>query len=148
MGVADNPLGFRPENSGARIFEGLEAASQSFVRGDMLILNSGKLQIALAASTELVGVAAEDATGTTDTKLKYWGDPDEIFIGRTDAADAWALGAAGDIIGAAGAMQIDANGASTNVLRNMGEVDYDQADAAGKEYRCAIRLHALAEVSS
>jgi hypothetical protein len=148
MGVADNPKGFRPATSNARVREHPEAASQSFKRGDMLILSSGKLAIGLAGSLELFGVAARDASGTTDTQIPVFDDPDTEFIGRTDAADAVTLGGSADIIGGAGAMQIDANGASTNVLVVLGEVNVDDADAAGKEYVVRIALHALADTSS
>jgi len=148
MGVADNPYGFHPANPNARIGRYQEAASQSFKRGDCLILNGGKVQIALAASTELCGVAAEDASGTTDTEIKVYNDPAELFVGRTDAADALAIGGPADLIGAAGLMQIDADGASTAVFINVEEIDYDQADAIGKQYKVRIVKHAFADLSS
>jgi hypothetical protein len=57
----------------------IEAASQSFKRGDLLTLSSGKVQAAIAANssegsgyaptTGIAYIALEDATGTTNTKL-------------------------------------------------------------------------------
>jgi hypothetical protein len=48
-----------------------EAASQSFDAGDVVILSSGKVAIAGSdpAANTIVGVAAQDATGVTDTKI-------------------------------------------------------------------------------
>ena len=148
MAVGDNPKGFRPANPDAPIREFEEAASQTFARGDAVILSSGKVAIALAASAELLGVAAEPASGTTNNKIKVWFDPHTDFIGRTDAADSLAVGGPADLIGATGVMQIDANGGSTAVFISTGEVDYDQADAIGKEYFVRIAKHALADIST
>ena len=148
MAVGDNPKGFRPANPNARVGLYQEAASQSFATGDLVYLNSGKVQIALAATAELCGVAAEPATGTTNALIKVYNDPAELFIGRTDAADALAIGGPADAIGATGAMQIDANGGATAVFINVEELDYDQADAIGKEYKVRIVKHAFADLSS
>lgn len=51
-----------------------EAATQTFKRGDPVILSSGKVAIAnsssnLYTSTDLLGFAERDATGTTDTDI-------------------------------------------------------------------------------
>jgi hypothetical protein len=59
-----------------------EAASQSFEAGDIVKMASGKVAIAesdVAADGDyVIGVAAEDATGTTDTKIG-------VFVGTADA---------------------------------------------------------------
>lgn len=55
-----------------------EAASQSFKAGDLVYLASGKVTLVkaagnnLAAADRIVGMALEDATGTTDTDLQVW----------------------------------------------------------------------------
>lgn len=55
-----------------------EAASQSFKAGDPVDLVSGKLTLAVAAGNnfgagdDIVGVALEDASGTTNTRIKVY----------------------------------------------------------------------------
>lgn len=85
-----------------------EAASQSFKAGDVLLLNSdGRVAIAatagnsVAANVILLGVAMQDATGTTDTLLDvaeftagmqlrlpvYHSTPASAVTARTDLLD-------------------------------------------------------------
>jgi len=62
-----------------------EAASQSFKAGEMVYLVSGKVtEFTATADTgtaRFLGFAAQDATGTTDTRIGVWvPDDDLIFI--------------------------------------------------------------------
>lgn len=52
---------------------GIEAASQSFTKGDILVESSGKLAIGATDPTlgTIVGVAEHDASGTTDTEVRF-----------------------------------------------------------------------------
>lgn len=81
-----------------------EAASQSFKRGDPVILSSGKVTIAGSSSsvytaTDLLGFAEQDATGTTDTPIKVLlAVPGTEFVGTLvsgAAKQAWAVTNAG-----------------------------------------------------
>lgn len=50
-----------------------EAASQSFKRGEFVYLASGKVtEIASTTPAQILGVAAQDASGTTDTDIAVW----------------------------------------------------------------------------
>lgn len=54
-----------------------EAATQSFKRGDLVTLSSGKVAVAVAytsgdpvaSGTKILGIADKDASGTTDTSI-------------------------------------------------------------------------------
>lgn len=81
--MAFQKYNLRKESNGAPVesLRGVEAASQTFVKGDFLTLSSGKLAIAVAASgtytsgdlesATIIGTADADATGVTDTPLTY-----------------------------------------------------------------------------
>lgn len=62
----------------ANIIECYEAATQSFKAGDPLDLSSGKCALAVAAGNtfgandDLMGIALQDATGTTDSKIQVY----------------------------------------------------------------------------
>ena len=70
-----------------------EDATQTFVKGDPLIQGAAgvehKVKIAGDNPTSaIVGIAAEDATGTTGNKVAVWlAEPHAEFIGRGDATD-------------------------------------------------------------
>jgi hypothetical protein len=105
-----------------RYMEGREAASQTFKAGDPLLIDSsGNVAIAAASGSnitnavKLAGVAMEDATGTTNNKIRVgiigprtrWKIPvshatpasavtaltnnDETFVIKNDATVGWCL---------------------------------------------------------
>ena len=47
-----------------------EAASQSFKRGQWVVLSSGKATVVASDATELAGLALEDASGVTDAPVQ------------------------------------------------------------------------------
>lgn len=60
-----------------------EAAAQSFKKGEIVILTAGKVTIAGANPTGILGVAAHDASGVTDTGVNvYIANLDTIFVGN------------------------------------------------------------------
>ena len=120
------------------------AASQTLAAGDAVIWSSGQLVIALANSATLAGVVARNCSGlASDTKVPVWADPNLVFVGRIDDADAITEGGQADIIGATGVMQIDADGGSTNVLRVLRRFDEDETDdTAGERLEFRIDIHA------
>lgn len=71
-----------------------EAASQTFKRGYPVIMDSASTENRIKVSADnptaaIVGIAAEDASGTTGNKVAVWcADPDKRFIVTTVAADA------------------------------------------------------------
>ena len=139
MGQAHNPKGFRPADPTIKPQYHPEAAAQSFVRGDMTYLVSGLVTVAGAATATLLGPAAADASGTTDNPVPVYSRPNTVFIGRANGATALLDGAEIDLVGASGAMEIDEDASSTDVLVCINEIDTDEvATAAGKEYRVII----------
>lgn len=55
------------------MLEGQEASTQTFIKGAVLVWSSGQLAEASADVTSgIAGVAAEAATGTQGTRIKYW----------------------------------------------------------------------------
>lgn len=105
---AHRPFGFRPVRANAPTTELKMAASETLARGDCVILTAGQVGIALAASAELCGVVAQDASGlAANDPVLVWADPDEVFYARAeDDASAITLGSEVDLIGATGAMEI------------------------------------------
>jgi hypothetical protein len=64
-----------------------EAASQSFKRGDFVLLSSGKVTICGSDPAAVLGVAAQDASGVTDTPVKvYIADKSTVFVGNLSSA--------------------------------------------------------------
>lgn len=88
--TSDHPLPYR----NIRIAYFPEGASQSFKRGHLVILSSGKLVKAASdpSANTVVGVAAEDASGVTDRKIGvYVGTEDAEFVGRVQNTQATAI---------------------------------------------------------
>ncbi len=80
--LASNAIGFLPYGkSGDRTLMGREDASETYVRGSVLILNGGRLaELAVDGVADIVGVAQRAATGTTDAEALYWpATPDMVF---------------------------------------------------------------------
>jgi predicted RecA/RadA family phage recombinase len=60
-----------------------EAASQSFKKGELVYLASGKVTICGADPSLILGMAMEDATGTTDTSIAVAiANKDTVFEGN------------------------------------------------------------------
>lgn len=77
--VAVYPVKTRSGNSPEKLYFP-EAATQSFKKGEMVYLSGGKVTVCGADPTLIAGFAAEDASGTTDTKKPVWiANADTIF---------------------------------------------------------------------
>jgi len=147
--------GFFPvESSSAKIRRLPVAAAQTLKRGDMVILSSGQIAIALAASGELAGVIAEDSAAQAEnTLVDVYADPETVFVGRADGALALADALNSlkeiDITGATGAMMIDANASATDVLLIVEQYDTrEDLTAAGAQWKFKINKHAFANTST
>lgn len=112
------------------------AASQVIAKGDWLVMNaSGNLQIGLANSAALYGVAAAAKTTTatltaTDIIPVFVAHPLAQFLQRCENTPTSALnGDMVDIIGATGAMYVDDNASATKVLQIIRV--YDDAGDSG-----------------
>lgn len=77
--LKSNAFGFHPSHNlggGSGVIplrSGLEAATQSFKKGAVLIESSGKVAIAAADPTaDILGIAAADASGVTDREVLYY----------------------------------------------------------------------------
>jgi len=102
---------------------GALAASQTIAKGDALIIASGLIQIALATSPLIWGVAAEDAssgavvTRDDDRIAFYPAVPGNIFEGQVSGTSAATdVGAQADIEGATGVMEINENASVEDVV--------------------------------
>jgi hypothetical protein len=147
MALADRPKGFLPYDVNAPIRYFPIKASVTLARGDAVILTSGQVDIALAASANLLGVVARAcASLAAATLVPVWSDPDTEFIGRQDDATALAVGSEYDLVGATGAMQIDGDASSTDVFKLVREYDAAEADAIGKGWIFKINKHLLAQI--
>jgi len=149
MGQSTNPKGFRPARGGnAKVTMMEVAATETFATGDALILSTGQVAIATAASAAIIGVAAGPCASLAQaTLVPVWSDPGEVFIGRCEDASALLTGAVADIVGATGAMMIDVDTA-TNVVMIVRQHDADESTgSAGAEYEFTWALHLLAEQS-
>jgi hypothetical protein len=70
-----------------------EAASQTFKTGAVLIRDAASTEnrVKIAGdnpTSGIIGIAAEDASGTTGNKVGVWlAEPEAYFVGRGDATD-------------------------------------------------------------
>lgn len=102
------------------------AASQTITKGDFVILASGLIQIALATSPQLLGIAAHDITtgGSVDRNdvLKVTvALPGIVFEGQGSGSSVASLiGGACDIEGATGIMEVNENATTEDVLQIIG----------------------------
>ena len=146
-----NKAGFWPLNPNARLTYMPMKASVALAAGDLVILTSNQVDLALAASAELTGVIAESTTTAVaaGTLVGVYADANEKFVGKTSGANALAVGAACDIEGGTGAMLVNENATSTNVLLAHGAYDPEEVDtSAGRRQIVSIRLASQVEVSS
>lgn len=150
-----NRKGFYPvDSTSAKIRKLPVATTQTLTRGDPVILSSAQVAIALANSGELCGVMAQDSVlATENTLVEVYADPETVFVGRANAALslANALNAYQyiDIVGATGAMELDADASSTDVMQIVEQHDTNEdLTAAGSRWRVKINKHAFANTSS
>jgi hypothetical protein len=83
-------MGFRPYPGpiADRISILPEAATQTFVQGDLVIISSGKVAVA-TDDDDVFGVALHDASGTTDTDVHvYVIQPGDKFIAEASTTTA------------------------------------------------------------
>jgi len=130
MANPDAPNGFSVVQSGSdgplvKLFP--VAINQIIAAGDMVILVAGLVQIALAASTSLLGVARDPVTTTgtvvreDDVVAVYVADSDTVFEGQASGSTTAALlGTTMDIEGTTGIQEVNEDASATNVLRAVG----------------------------
>lgn len=122
------------------------AASQTLTKGDFVILSSGLVAIALANSATLCGVIAQDcASLAASTLVPVYADPDTVFEVIADAAsNSIVAGETHDIIGATGAMMMDADAATTDVLMCLrAQPGSDVTTSAYARWEVRIAIHAF-----
>lgn len=143
---AHNVKFFRPAfPDEAKISFWPEAATQSFKKGELVTLSSGAISAALATSKEALGVAAEDASGTTGNRVGIYARPEELFIGRASGGNAVDMGALVDYEVSSNACQINENAATIGILQVVEEYDTTEVTgSAGKQYFFRIANHSLA----
>jgi hypothetical protein len=82
--------------------------TETLTAGDMVNLESGEVDLAATADTNLLGVCLETVAGTdSTTRVRCITDPDAIYA--TDDANARLYGATLDIAGATGAQTVAAS---------------------------------------
>lgn len=91
-----------------------EAATQTFVRGDLVIISSGKVAVA-TSDDDFFGIALQDATGTTDTSLPvYVPGVDEKFIAEASTTTAQTnVGVAYALVMTSGSMAVNPGSTTT-----------------------------------
>lgn len=80
--------------NGAQLVPYPEAATQTFVRGEVVYLVSGKVtEISADNPGQILGVAAEAASGTTDTPILVWVANDDTIFSASYSDDSQAAAA-------------------------------------------------------
>ena len=147
MGITHNPYGFYPLYDDAPVIWMPVKTTQTIVRGDPVILDTGQVAIAATNSAAIVGVAAGPCDSlTAGTPIPVWADPTTIFVGRQDDTTACVPGYERDISGATGAFMLDGNGSTYDIFMLLTERDFDEADAIGKQWVVRINKHEFAQV--
>jgi len=129
MANTDIPNGFSVSSNQygqAAVIHFPVAASQTIAKGDAVILASGLVQIAVATSPQLLGIA--DAAITTsgsvdrdDTVAVVVALPGIVFEGQCSGDSTAALvGTACDIEGATGVMEVNENATTEDVIQVVG----------------------------
>ena len=88
MANPDRPNGFRAGSpmGGVSVYQGASDASAMY-QGDFVIMEAtGEVDVAVAGSTALVGVADSYLAAAGDTDIKVIDDVDQVFIGQDDAS--------------------------------------------------------------
>lgn len=147
-----NLLGFRPLTpccASVRYFP--IAASQTLAAGDPVILSSGQVAVAVAASSaELLGVVAEDCVSlAANTQVPVYCDPNTIFVARGSAApSSCTIGTAYDLSGTTGAFEVNVAASSQALFTYLGVVPGDDNTVDGANMQVKIAKHALADLST
>lgn len=114
------------------IMEFGEAANQSFKAGEFVRLVSGLVTAATVTSTDIVGMALADASGTTGTKLNVLlATGDTVFTANTSASIVLAtakIGATSDMAIETNQWRINTAGVATKQARI---INFDPRDANG-----------------
>lgn len=144
-----NLYAFRPLHSNARTKYYPVAATQTIRKGDPVILNAGAVQIAVAASsTQLLGVAAQDAVLlATGTQIAVYDDPNTIFRARVSAdASAVQIGYEPDLAGTTGAFTVNVGASAQDVFIYRGCLPQEDCREVGAYCEVLIRNHVNATV--
>lgn len=87
-----------------------EAASQSFKAGEFVYLVSGKVTVCADDATSILGMAAHDASGTTNTNvIVYLAHPDNVFEANVYHSTPASAVTAITQVGVNYALQVDSN---------------------------------------
>ena len=122
MANTDNPNGFmcvKSDFGPIKIEEGLVATGQTITKGDALIISSGLIQIAVAASGAIYGVAAESVTSAAaGSNIKFIPAlPWYVFEGQCSGSFAAThRGGTADIEGTTGIMEVNEDASVEDVL--------------------------------
>jgi len=124
------------------------AASQTWVKGDMLDLTSGLVSLATSTSALLLGYAGDDRTSTSaGDRVPVIGiKPGTHFIAIADAdPSGLEVGAEIDLVGSSGAQMVDVGASSTDVFTFLGLLPDQTSGAAYSEILVCItsNLHEL-----
>jgi predicted RecA/RadA family phage recombinase len=151
MANPDTPNGFtlvRSDYGQAVVVHYPVAASQTIAKGDAVILSSGLVNIAVATSGALLGVAAASITTgasvTRDDTVPVWvALPGHVFEGQCSGSTvASTLGSECDIEGATGVMEVNENASVEDVLqivRLRSDYDIDLALGANDRVEFVIK---------
>jgi hypothetical protein len=150
MGQSNNKYGAWPtDEKRAPITHLPIAASQTLAAGDLVILSSGQIAIAVAGSAELVGVIARDCSSlAANTRVPVYADPDTVFemIANADSSSV-TIGGEYDLVGATGAMMINVGASSTDVFTVVRSNADDNTSNAYARWHVKINKHAFADQS-
>lgn len=148
MGVGANTYGFHPKDvDDMHLYYLKAAASQTWVKGDMLYLASGEVTLATAASATLLGAAADAQTDTTAGDLvPVWAKPFQVFRVRADDdPSSLVTGDKIDLVGASGAQEADVGASTTDVLYFLRIADIDDVTDEAGTYIYVMIAHAKHE---
>lgn len=129
MANSDIPNGFTVSSNHygqAAVMHFPVAASQTIAKGDAVILASGLVQIAVATSPQLLGIAAAAITTSgsvdrDDTVAVVVALPGIVFEGQCSGSSTAALvGTACDIEGTTGIMEVNENATTEDVIQVVG----------------------------
>ena len=115
------------------------ATAGSFVAGDIVDLNGGKVRIA-SSDQAIYGVAAAPATGTVDTQIPvYVVDPSQLWVAYADGTVTEATHTGNDygLNIAAGSCTVDLGDATTTTVSI---IDIDERDAYATTARVIVRF--------
>lgn len=135
MGVGANIYGFYPKDVNDENLVYFEAAaSQTWVKGDMLYLVSGKVTLATSSSATLLGPAADDRTSTAaNESVPVWSRPYQIYRVRASAdPSSLVTGDLIDLTGGTGEQEANVAASTTDVFYFIRIADIDDVtDEAG-----------------